>query len=119
MVPAEAASEDDEEVWNGMTDWEKVHKGLYLCLSGESSACNNCPYDAECKEAISIGPSPLRHDVFKLLKELPDIVRCKDCKNAEILPWLNNAIVCKKHIYTGVRPDGFYCADGERRETND
>ena len=44
------------------------------------------------------------------------VVRCKDCKNAEILPWLDNAIICKKHNYTGVRPDDFYCADGESIE---
>lgn len=52
-----------------MIDREKVQKGLDLCLSGESSACNNCPYDAECKEATSIGPSPLRHDALELLKK--------------------------------------------------
>ena len=44
------------------------------------------------------------------------VVRCKDCKNAEILPWLDNAIICKKHSYTGVRPDNFYCANGERKD---
>ena len=49
------------------------------------------------------------------LEEQAEIVRCKDCKNAEILPWLDNAIICKKHTYTGVRPDEFYCADGKRR----
>ena len=43
------------------------------------------------------------------------LVLCKDCKYAEILPWLDNAIICKKHNYTGVRPNEFYCADGERR----
>ena len=44
---------------------------------------------------------------------LPVIVRCKDCKHAEILKWLDGAIVCKKHNYTGVRPEEFFCADGE------
>ena len=52
-----------------MTDLEKVQKGLDLCLSGESSVCNDCPYDVECKEATGIGPSPLRRDALKLLKE--------------------------------------------------
>lgn len=47
------------------------------------------------------------------------VVRCHECKNADILPWLDNAIICKKHNYTGVRPDDFYCADGERREENE
>ena len=53
-----------------MTDREKVAKGLDLCLSGESSACNDCPYDVECGEAACIGPSPLRRDALELLKEL-------------------------------------------------
>lgn len=52
-----------------MTNREKVIKGLDLCLSGESSACNDCPYDVECKEAISVGQSPLRRDALNLLKE--------------------------------------------------
>ena len=52
-----------------MADYKKVIKGLDLCLSGESSVCNDCPYDVECKEAISVGPSPLRRDALELLKE--------------------------------------------------
>lgn len=52
-----------------MTERGKVIKGLDLCLSGESSACNDCPYDVECAEAISVGPSPLRRDALELLKE--------------------------------------------------
>ena len=46
------------------------------------------------------------------------VVRCKDCKYAEILNWLDDAIICKKHSYTGVRPEEFFCADGERKEGN-
>lgn len=52
-----------------MTDREKVKKGLDLCLTGEPSTCKDCPYDAECKEARGIGPSPLRRDALELLKE--------------------------------------------------
>ena len=48
-------------------------------------------------------------------RDLVEVIRCKDCKHAEILKWLENVIVCKKHNYTGVRPDEFFCADGERR----
>lgn len=47
--------------------------------------------------------------------DMRPLVLCKDCKNANILPWLDNAIICKKHNYTGTRPEEFYCADGERR----
>ena len=52
-----------------MTELEKVKKGLDLCLTGEPSTCKDCPYDAECKEARGIGPSPLRRDALELLKE--------------------------------------------------
>lgn len=68
-----------------MTEIEKVKKGLDLCLTGESFACKDCPYYAECKEAVGIGPSPLRRDALKLLKD-PDrikAVRCKDCRYFE------------------------------------
>ena len=58
-----------------MADREKVKKGLDLCLTGEASACKDCPYDAECKEARGIGPSPLRRDALELLKEQKDTVR--------------------------------------------
>ena len=52
-----------------MADLEKVKKGLDLCLTGEPSTCKDCPYNAECKEARGIGPSPLRRDALELLNE--------------------------------------------------
>ena len=55
----------------------------------------------------------------ELLKEQPEIIRCKDCKYMERLPWLDDedfkAMVCRKHNYTGMRKEDFFCADGERR----
>ena len=54
-----------------------------------------------------------------LLKEQPEIVRCKDCKYLERLPWLDDetgkAMVCRKHTFTGMRTEDWYCADGERK----
>lgn len=67
----------------------------------------NMPISHECREFFGLALEALRQ---------PEIVRCKDCKNAEVIKWLDNAIICKKHSYTGVRPDEFYCADGERQE---
>ena len=64
-----------------MIDREKVIKGLDLCLTGEPSTCEDCPYNAECKEVIGIGPSPLRHDALKLLKELEAEIE-PDCEHA-------------------------------------
>lgn len=52
--------------------------------------------------------------VADTIGNIPDaITRCKNCRNAQILHWLDNAIICTKHSYTGVRPDEFFCADGE------
>ena len=78
-----------------MTDLEKVKKGLDLCLTGEPARCKDCPYDAECKEARGIGPSPLRRDALELLKEqgavepevqiqneIDRIYRCPNCQKA-------------------------------------
>ena len=75
-----------------MVNSEKVKKGLDLCLTGEPSTCKDCPYDAECKEARGIGPSPLRRDALELLKEqkhghwiaymydfYPPVVTCSVC----------------------------------------
>ena len=97
-----------------MTDREKVKKGLDLCLTGEPARCKDCPYDAECKEARGIGPSPLRRDALELLKEQETMVRCKDCKYWKnkytkyiVHPWLP----CME-INTS---ENWFCAYGERR----
>ena len=46
------------------------------------------------------------------------VVRCKDCKHLERLPWLDDetgkAMVCRKHTFTGMRTEDWFCADGER-----
>ena len=57
-----------------MADREKVKKGLDLCLTGEPSTCKDCPYDAECRKARGIGPSPLRRDALELLKEQQETI---------------------------------------------
>lgn len=97
-----------------MTDLEKVQKGLDLCLSGESSACNDCPYDAECKEAVGIGPSPLRRDALKLLKELPDVVQCGECKHYKD-GFCYNPNTYDDVITCGNTSPDWSCADGKRR----
>ena len=51
-------------------------------------------------------------DILELLKEKPEIVRCKDCKYSETMkPW--DDIVCTQNGATHC-PDWF-CADGQRR----
>ena len=54
-----------------------------------------------------------------MLKEQPDIVRCRDCKHYGYKDMTNVDGFCyclKRHEYPN--PDWF-CADGKRRETND
>ena len=54
-----------------MTKIEKVKKGLDLCLTGgDISVCKDCPYNAECGEALDAGDrSPLQRDALELLEE--------------------------------------------------
>lgn len=114
-----------------MTEIEKVKKGLALCLTGEASACKDCPYYAECKEAVGIGPSPLRRDALKLLEEqealekrLADhdrikVIRCADCAWWEA----NNAEegdtsgYCRKNAEceNALTDMTFFCGSAERR----
>ena len=61
-------------------------------------------------------------EVFRLqtlLKEQPEIVRCKDCKHLEHIYTLDElngkkCYVCRKHSFTGLREEDWFCADGER-----
>jgi hypothetical protein len=51
-------------------------------------------------------------DALALLKEQPEIVRCKDCI------WFSKKGFCK-HPNGGagnIRPESWFCADGERKE---
>ena len=46
---------------------------------------------------------------IKLIEEQQDIVRCKDCKYAEVFPmW----VICRNNITRGLN---WFCADGERK----
>ena len=109
-----------------MPDREKVIKGLCEAIGvihghvpkrywgyGEQACRDAIAMLEEQEEQLNIKTENFNRLIAKI-GVLPKIVRCKDCKNAEIIPWLDNVIICKKHNYTGVRPDEFYCADGER-----
>jgi len=97
-----------------MSDREKTIKGLEYC--SELQTCFGCPY---CKGSPTC-QDDLCKDALQLIKEQPEIIRCKDCKYIERLPWLDDeafkAMVCRKHNYTGMRKEDFFCADGERKE---
>ena len=84
-----------------MPDIEKVVKALENCKEGGS--CDGCQYDTNTSRCIF----RLHEDALALLKEQPQIVRCKDCK------WNNGYTGCDKYLL----PHGgdWFCADGEKR----
>ena len=85
-----------------MTDREKVLKGLE-CLITNEPPCEGCPYNGSgnCRKNIA-------KDARELLKELPVVVKCKNCKF-----WLD-PIRCQMYS-EGMLTDGnWFCADGEK-----
>ena len=94
-----------------MTDREKVIKGLRICIDkvpGEYT-CDKCPYETHGNEC----EIDLSEDALALLKEQPEIIRCKDCVKRE-----TSACPCSStgdpHL-DWVPDDDWFCADGERR----
>ena len=89
-------------------DREKVINGLEHCMS--ESLCYKCPYKNtdECEDG-GYYYSKAIEDAITLLKEQPEIIRCKDCKH-----YNNNYCTLQVWEWWKVSPNGF-CADGERR----
>ena len=96
-----------------MPDRGKVMQWLETCANGCEDGCpyeyKNLVYRVECK-------ADLMSDALELLKEQPEIVRCKDCKHScdytDIYPY-RIAYKCIKN--GGYHNDDWFCADGERR----
>ena len=103
-------------------DREKIVNAFVLCRVNEGCS-TNCPYwngNASVKECTK----KLATDVYSLLKEQPEIVRCKDCKHATMTI---DGKMCK---YCAMDTDDFgdqrdvyhdadwFCADGEREDEN-
>jgi hypothetical protein len=57
-------------------------------------------------------------DILELLKEQPQIVRCKDCKYCFVEGFVHEHNICDKHEWIQGQPDDWYCADGERQDDN-
>ena len=61
---------------------------------------------------------PVVFETIVLLKEQPEIVRCKDCKH-----WMANTQFCGLLTVDGFTahrtPSEWFCADGERRDDDD
>ena len=50
------------------------------------------------------------NDAIAMLKEQPEIVRCKDCvKHGSV-----SCPMCKKYVF--ITADNWFCVDGERKE---
>ena len=89
-------------------DREKVIKGLEHCTShddgrdkfGGVGKCVGCPYYGhDCT-------GRMKKDALALLKEQPEIVRCKDCKHR---------ISCTIYLEAAeAENEDWFCASGER-----
>lgn len=109
-----------------MPNMEKVIKGLERCLICDISVV--APEEAqnayrECEYTVGLycGEKKLLREALVLLKEQPEIVRCKDCKHATMT---SDGKMCK---YCEMDTDDFgdqryvyhdadwFCANGERR----
>ena len=99
-----------------MPDREKVIKGLELCTHDISLSnnehkddyCKSCPYH-DSNNSYCFNQQNLMKDALALLKEVPEIVRCKDCKH-------HGKDTCG--AVAGIAyppPDDWFCADGERK----
>ena len=95
-----------------MADREKVIKALDICTS-KPCYCTDCPYKVNC----SLDSQEAMEDALALLKEQPQIVRCKDC----IFAFYKEGLVLEGYIFCtkpgtergqAVKPDNWFCADG-------
>ena len=99
-----------------MTDREKAIRGLECCMS--EHICRGCPYKekGECEDG-GYYYSKAIEDAIAMLKEQPEIIRCKDCKHgADTI--INGEYLFKTCRGVNHEPDWF-CADGERRDDDD
>ena len=100
-----------------MPDREKVIKGLKCCSQMSGYVCQKCPYSSECvagETTYQTGTAHLAADALALLKEQPDIVRCKECKYYSDGFCYNPNTFDDEKTCGNTVPD-WYCADGKRR----
>lgn len=97
-----------------MTDREKVNKGVEChrkkVQTKSTVSCLECPY-SEPKQIKEWCMHGLMDDIYALLKEQPEIVRCEDCAFRDPRDGM-----CE-HVLQ-IRDPDWYCADGERRDDN-
>jgi hypothetical protein len=98
-----------------MPDREKVIKAIETHISTDDSVgCDDCTYenDGWCMTRVMT-------DALALLKEQPEIIRCKDCKHRTKRVCNNLEFYECEHLrYQQTKcgvTDDWFCADGERR----
>lgn len=101
-----------------MAEREKVIKGLEICTKDipmsnavhKDDFCKECPY-YNAKYRYCWNQIVMMRDALALLKEQPEIVRCRDCKWHEMQ---GEMLLCKAqdkpHTYD------WYCADGRKKD---
>ena len=106
-----------------MKDREKILDGFRHCMPETEEdgklSCDTCPY-YRCYDSVQLSVE-LVEDIRTLLKEQPEIVRCKECKY-----WSNERIMdynkCKRWINEGIKNfatlGDWFCADGVKRDEN-
>lgn len=67
---------------------------------------------------------PKFKDMTTITVEQRELVCCKDCKHLEHLGHLDElngkeCYVCRKHTFTGMREEEWFCADGRRKEVDE
>ena len=106
-----------------MADIEKVVKGLETCIpfkyeTSEEKECRHdlCPYGSENYHTANGCIWDLMTDVLFLLKEQPQIIRCKDCKHGHKYEF---GMKCENEgnpgMYATYHRFDWFCADGEKK----
>lgn len=93
-----------------MTDIKKIIEAVEYCLT--NGKCTECKFS---KGRMFATCRYLMEDIFELLKEQQQIVRCKDCKHCDPE---DHKCDCGHDIQWQLpRSDNWFCADGKQKET--
>jgi hypothetical protein len=102
-----------------MTNAETLQKYLPCHTTyGDFDLCVECPYNPKpgkiWKYGCAHGQDKMIEDAIALLKEQPEIVRCKDCEYYKDGFCYNPNTFDDEKTRGNTVPD-WYCADGKRR----
>lgn len=93
-----------------MADIKKIIEAVEYCLT--NGKCTECKFS---KGRMFATCRYLMEDIFELLKEQQQIIRCKDCKHRDPE---DHKCDCGHDIQWQLpRSDNWFCADGKHKET--